>query len=122
MRFYIVLIAILLLGSSLAAGTVQGYVTDVYTGEPVFNAKVHFTTNDGQHICFDAYTDENGFYSMNILNETYNARALKRREYRVSLIESIVVEDGTTTVDFQLEPTGVAPNNFKRQFGMNSQK
>lgn len=120
MRSIILLSVIILVASSLTAGTVQGYVTDVETGEPVFNAKVHFTTNDGQHICFDAYTDENGFYSMDILNETYNGRALKSREYRVTLIENIDVDDGVTVVDFQLEPTTGIHNNFKKQFRLNA--
>ncbi len=96
------------------AGTVTGYVTNKDTGEPIFNAKVHFTTNDGQHICFDAYTDVNGFYSMDILNETYNGRALKSTEYRVTLIESIEVGNGVTTVDFELKSTVGTPNNLKK--------
>ena len=107
------MLMVILLGSFAWAGTVQGYVTDVETGEPVQNAKVHFTTNDGQHICFDAYTDENGFYSMNILNEVYNGRALKSRAYKVSLIESITVDDGVTNISFELVPTGRQNVNFK---------
>ncbi|MFC1887834.1 carboxypeptidase-like regulatory domain-containing protein [Candidatus Cloacimonadota bacterium] len=101
----------LLLGSVLMAGTVQGYVTDAETGEPIDNAKVHFTTNDGRHIHFDAYTDENGFFSRDIPNDTYNCRALKSTEYRVFLIEAVVVEEGITTIDFQLEPTTGSPKN-----------
>ena len=62
----------LALTSVIFAGTVQGYVTDIEKGEPVYNAEVHFTTNDGQHICFDAYTDENGFYSMEIKRKLQN--------------------------------------------------
>jgi carboxypeptidase family protein len=104
-KLFFSLALVMLFGAVLVAGTVQGYVTDSVTGEPIENAKVHFTTNDGQHICFDAYTDENGFYSMDILNETYNGRALKRREYRVTLIENIEIGDGITTIDFVLEPT-----------------
>jgi hypothetical protein len=99
--------------SVIFAGTVQGYVTDFETGEPIYNAKVHFTTNDGQHICFDAYTDENGFYSMDILNETYNGRALKAREYRVTLIEGIDIEEGITVIDFELIPTSGAKNMLR---------
>ncbi len=121
MRTLLVLIAIVLVSSTLIAGTVQGFVTDAVTGEPVVDAKVHYTTNDGQHICFDAYTDENGFYSMDILNETYNARALKSREYRVFLIEGVVVEDGITTVDFILEPTTGTPNRIKQQLKIQTQ-
>ncbi|MBN2461053.1 MAG: carboxypeptidase regulatory-like domain-containing protein [Candidatus Cloacimonetes bacterium] len=119
------LIASLLLGVFLSAyaGTVQGYVTDALTNEPVYDAKVHFTTNDGQHICFDAYTDENGFYSMEILNETYNGRALKNQEYRVTLIEEIEINDGITVIDFELVPTSGNHNkmNIKNQI-QNSQK
>ena len=104
---------IFLLGIStlMFAGTVQGFVTDVATGLPISGAKVHFTTNDGLHICYDAYTDANGFYSMDITNEIYNGRSLKRREYKVTLIEGIVVGDGVITIDFELTPTSGYQNN-----------
>jgi len=115
MKKFIALICLVLITVNMAiTGTVTGYVTDEDTGEPIFNAKVHFTTNDGQHICFDAYTDVNGFYSMDILNETYNGRALKSTEYRVTLIENFEVGDGVTVVDFELESTGGTSNNCKK--------
>lgn len=117
MMFAVVLV---LLTATAFAGTVQGLVTDIETGEPILNAKVHFTTNDGRHIHFDAYTDENGFYSRNIPNDTYNCRALKSREYRVTLIESIIIEDGVTNIDFQLEPTTGSPNQIKQQLRLNN--
>ena len=113
MKKLITLISLLFVIVSFAiAGNVSGYVTDVETGEPVFNAKVHFTTNDGQHICFDAYTDINGFYSMDILNETYNGRALKSTEYRVTLIENIEVHNSAIVVNFELNPTNGKSNKF----------
>lgn len=115
MKKLIALISLVFITVNLAiAGTVTGYVTDKDTGQPIFNAKVHFTTNDGQHICFDAYTDMNGFYSMDILNETYNARALKSTEYKVTLIESIEVGNGVTVVDFELKSTNGTSNKVKR--------
>jgi hypothetical protein len=113
MKSFLTALFILGVFLSVSAGTVQGYVTDAVTNEPVENAKVHFTTNDGQHICFDAYTDENGFYSMEILNETYNGRALKNKEYRVTLIEGIEIGDGVYEVDFELSPTSGNNNRMK---------
>lgn len=95
------------------AGTLQGYVSDAYTNEPIENARVHITTNDGSHIYYNAYTDLNGFYTIDIPNRIYNGRALKVTEYKVTLIEGIEVVDGTTNIDFELIPTNGNHNRNK---------
>jgi len=81
-------------GQPAQTGTVAGTVTDIVTGLPI----------EGADIAGLATSGVDGTYSFDITIGTYNLTC-SAAGYYVLIIEDVeVLEDQTTTVDFELEP------------------
>ena len=126
------LVMLTLTVSVVFALTVDGYVTDASTGEPIEGANVKFVLADGGTggggcggggnggggngggggCTFNVTTDVSGYYEITDLEAgVYNGRANKPGSYPAVWIEDIDITDDTT-VNFELEPGGcLTPEN-----------
>lgn len=91
-------------------GSISGMVTDSATGLPIANAQVN-ACRPG--VCGGrAFTDENGFYTINNLSAgdyQVTAKALGYRTQRYPIAVTVVAGQTTTDINFALVPTTPPP-------------
>ena len=84
-----------ILVSEAILASMQGYVTDEETGDPIEDAMIEAGSYEA------VYTDEEGFYSVEVAESTYSV-SCSAEGYLPELVEEIVVT-GVTSQDFALE-------------------
>ena len=83
-----------------ADGAIEGHVFNLDTGAPIPFAGVDAYGNNGT-ISMGG-TDENGFYHLPVVNDTYTVGAFAEG-FEEGHVEGIVVLDNTVNVDFSLQ-------------------
>jgi uncharacterized repeat protein (TIGR01451 family) len=105
-------------------GWLDGYVTEMGTGNPLEGANVVASPATlGNSI--DAITDPNGYYTMTLLPGTYDVTASKNGYTSQTATDIVVVNDTVTSQDFELAYLGewmpgpsVAPFEYNRFDGV----
>lgn len=92
-------------GTGIAAGTLEGTVTDADTGLGIEEATVTADAGSGPR---STTTGADGSYSMNLAVGTYNVTAAATNYVSVTVSEVTIVTDTTTIQDFELQGSSLA--------------